>query len=523
MPAILFAPQDLRTTDPVRADELVQGLFTFAGRSVDAADPFRIDPPSPEWLDMLAGFSWLRHLRAAGTSETSAAARRLVDAWLAAQRRGHPPGIRPAVLGERLRSWLAASGQLLGDSDRAFYRRFARSLWFQTRTLEAHLPAVPPGIQRLDALIALVTAGLCLEGEETLLRRTSRLLGAELDRQILADGGHVSRNPAVLVGLVLDLLPLRQLFFARNETPPAATLTAVDRIMPMIRFLQLGDGTLARFNGMGPTAIDQVATALVYDGSRGQPGPSARQSRYERLQAGATIVLADCGPPPPLALAFEAHAGCLAFEMSVGRQLVVMNCGAPPTGQANWRQPVRLTPGHSTLCIGDRSSAEFLTVPHRGSALAAGPRSVPVERSERVLSARHDGWRDRLGLVHARRLALSEDGTILDGEDRIEGEAEPFALRFHLHPAIQPIATEQGLAVLLRWAGGEVWAFVADRPVAIEESVAVAVPDGPRRSFQLVVASASPAAGEVVAWSFRRLNRGDNPAPPEDSAPTLPF
>lgn len=523
MPTVLFAPQDLRTTDPVRADELAHGLFVFAARSVEAADPFAIEPPSPEWRDALDGFAWLRHLRARGTAEAAATARRLVDAWLATQVRRRPASWQSDVLGERLRAWLAASGLLLGDADRAFYRRFARSLWRQARTLEAQMPAVPPGIRRLDALVSLVTVGLCIEGEERLLRRASRLMGSELDRQILADGGHVSRNPALLPGLALDLLPLRQLFFARNETPPAAILTAVDRIMPMIRFLQLGDGTLARFNGMGPTAIDQVATALVYDGSRGQLGLSARQSCYERMEAGVTTLLADCGAPPPPDIAIDAHAGCLAFEMAVGRQLVVMNCGAPPAGRTAWREPVRRTAGHSTLAIGERSSARFRSLPRIGTVLVAGPRTVAVERSERTLSARHDGWREAFDVVHARRLALSEDGTVLAGEDRLEGPPVAHSLRFHLHPAIQPIATEQGLTVLLRWAGNEVWAFTADRPVVIEESVAVALADGPRRSFQLVVPNPSPRSGEAIIWSFRRLNRPGEPAPADPGAPTLPF
>lgn len=523
MPTVLFAPQDLRTTDPVRADELVRGLFIFAGRCVEAADPFVVAPPSPEWRDGLDGFAWLRHLRAAGTAEAAATARRLVDAWLASQKRRRPASWRPEALGERLRAWLAASGLLLGEADRAFYRRFARALWRQTRMLEAQLPAVAPDIRRLDALIALVTVGLCCEGEGRLLRRSARLLGRELERQILADGGHVSRNPAFLPALVLDLLPLRQLFFARNEVPPAALLTAVDRIMPMIRFLQLGDGTLARFNGMGPTAIDQVATALVYDGSRGRLGLSARQSGYERMEAGATTLLADCGTPPPPDLALDAHAGCLAFEMTVGRQLVVMNCGAPPAGRIAWREPVRRTAGHSTLVIGERSSARFRALPRIGTVLIAGPRTVAVERSERILSARHDGWRETCGVVHARRLALSEDGTLLEGEDRLEGPPVPHVLRFHLHPAIQPIATEQGLTVLLRWSGGEVWAFTADRPVAIEESVAVALADGPRRSVQLVVPNPTPRPGEAIVWSFRRLNRPRQTAVSDADAPTLPL
>ena len=76
----------------------------------------------------------------------------------------------------------------------------------------------------------------------------------ELDRQILPDGGHISRNPEALVELLLDLLPLRQCFVARDRAPPKELTDAIDRIMPMLRFFRIGDGTLARFNGCGPTA-----------------------------------------------------------------------------------------------------------------------------------------------------------------------------------------------------------------------------------------------------------------------------
>ena len=80
-----------------------------------------------------------------------------------------------------------------------------------------------------------------------------RRLGDELERQILPDGGHISRNPGALIELLLDLLPLRQAFTARNMPPPPALLNAIDRMMPMLRFFRHGDGNFALFNGMGPT------------------------------------------------------------------------------------------------------------------------------------------------------------------------------------------------------------------------------------------------------------------------------
>ena len=47
--------------------------------------------------------------------------------------------------------------------------------------------------------------------------RANALLADEIDEQILPDGGHASRNPRVLIDLLTDLLPLRQIYAARGS------------------------------------------------------------------------------------------------------------------------------------------------------------------------------------------------------------------------------------------------------------------------------------------------------------------
>jgi len=507
VPALILVPQDLRTTDPVRADEIAAGVHVFAGQIVTAEDPFATEPPTPEWADALASFSWLRHLRASGTPEAAATARRRVIAWIEASARGYRHGTSPLLAAERLRAWFAASGLLLAGADQVFYRRFSRALWRQVRQLELAVVGLPPGSDRLLVLITLVTAGLCMEGEARLLARASRRLADELDRQILADGCHISRDPGVLVGLVLDLLPLRQLFPARNVTPPPAILTAVDRMMPMIRFFQLGDGGLARFNGMGPTAIDQVATALAYDETRGLVPGSAPHGGYERLEAGKSILLADVGRPPPARYSATAHAGCLAFEFSAGREVVIINCGVPAIHRETWRNEARKTAAHSTVGVAQRSSARLGKGIYTRGLMLSGPRRVERSRKGLVVEAGHDGYLDREGVTHRRTLALSASGDRLDGIDRISGSDRPWTARFHVHPAVQLIPTENLRAVLLRLPSGEGWRFSADQPIGVEESVALAQPEGPRRTLQLTVSIVSSVAIPQLGWTLERMVR----------------
>src|SRR5438270_6127945 len=132
-----------------------------------------------------------------------------------------------------------------------------------------------------------------MAGQARLLKTMTKRLIEELESQVLPDGGHISSNPGALIDLLLDLLPLRQAFAARNVPPPPALLHAIDRMMPMLRFFRHGDGNFALFNGMGPTPPDLLATVFAYDDARGAPLANAPHSGYQRVQAEGLLVIAD--------------------------------------------------------------------------------------------------------------------------------------------------------------------------------------------------------------------------------------
>jgi uncharacterized heparinase superfamily protein len=522
---LVIAPQDLRTGDPTHASEIYAGRFVFAGKAVTAEgrSPFEIEPPSREWAEILLGFGWLRHLRSAGTSIARENARALVADWIASQGGWHPLAWEPEILSRRVISWLTQAPLILQDADHDFYRTFLRSLARQVRYLRRTANETRDGYPRLLAAIALCFAGLCMASEVRLLKAGTRRLIEELDWQILPDGGHISRNPGVLIEILLDLLPLRQAYEARNVPPPHALLNAIDRAMPMLRFFRMGDGTFAQFNGMGETRIGLLATVLAYDDTRGAPVADAPQSGYQRLEAGGSILIADTGTPPPMPVSYEAHAGCLSFEFSAGPHRIVVNCGMPSIQRESWRQVARATAAHSTVTVDDTSSCRFLTHARYtrlfGIPIVAGPTSVRVTRVEKegasLVRAVHDGYLSRFGIMHQRSWRLSDDGGRLDGEDVLfppEGESfsqnipDNYAIRFHLHPSIKASRRTDGRTVLLVLPGSarETWLFsTPSMTVDLEESVFLSATDGPRRTSQIVIMGEARAVPRVV-WTFIR-------------------
>jgi uncharacterized heparinase superfamily protein len=524
---LLIAPQDLRTADVTRATEIYAGRFAFSGKVVvcDGRSVFEMAPPSDEWATALLGFGWLRHLRAADSGITRANARALVDEWITLQGAWHPLGWRPDVLSRRIISWLSQAPLLLQDADMRFYRRFVRSLVRQVRYLRHTAGDAHRGVSRMQATIALSYAALCIAGQSRHIKSATGRLETEIERQILPDGGHVSRDPGAIIEILIEFLPLRQAFTSRNIPPPPALLNAIERMMPMLRFFRHSEGTFAHFNGMGATPAELLLTLLAYDETHGAPLSNASHSGYQRLETGGGVLIIDTGRPPPIEMSLEAHAGCLSFEFSSARQnLIVVNCGMPANARDEWRPVARATAAHSTATLNETSSAQFVEAPLfrrvlGGSPLLGGPSRISVSREERpdavVLRAGHEGYAPRYGILHERIVTLAIDGARLEGEDlflaadggtRVRNSEDRYAVRFHLHPLVKATRLTDGHGVLLLMPNREVWTFSAgDNPVQIEDSVYLAGNDGPRRAAQVVIHGRAREKPRVT-WSFQQAS-----------------
>ena len=506
---LLIVPQTLRNADPSFWPELKLGHMGLAGAGapLSGRSPFVIRPPSQSWERALHGFGWLRHLEAFGDPEARDLARKLTVEWTTRQR-GSGLAWEPSVLGRRVTSWLNHANFLLDEADVETYDAITASLGMQIVRLAASWRDGPDGYPRLLGLTALVLAYLCISGHERQLNETEKLFGAEIERQILDDGGHVSRNPAVLIEILLDLLPARQCFAARGRKPPEPLMRALSDAVAFLRYMRMGDGWLARFNGVSVASPAGLATVLAYDDLFATPLASARSSGYVQLARGATTLIADAGTSPPIEFAAEAHSGCLSFEMSTGSRLIFVNGGAPVAADQEWRAQSRATASHNTLVLNEASSAKL--VRHKGlEGLIGGP---PVQGPPRVEShvedasgdavwtASHDGYLSRYGLIHHRKLVLSASGSVLHGEDRLTGSESalrldvdlPFAIHFHLHPDLScRLGAAPGLAEIIT-PDGQVWEFSAEgAALSIEEGTFFADSSGPRRALQFVLRGAT--------------------------------
>jgi len=137
----------------------------------------------------------------------------------------------------------------------------------------------------------------------------------------------------------------------------------------------------------------------------------------------------------------------------------------------------------------------------------------------------HDGYRDRFGLLHRRRLTLRKSGLEFEGHDQLtpagdagdaSGTRASFAIRFHLHPRVSAQLSPHANAVTLTTPGGQSWRFLSESAdLDIEESIFFADPICLRRSLQVVLKGPWTKATSVL-WKLEKVQQ-QRPLVPDGS------
>ena len=512
---LLFSPCDLWQGDADNARWLVHsGAFTIGGDRLELhnADWHPRDV-SAHWLGHIHGFDWVRDLRALGGDQGRQSARYMIESWIDNHQNWDECTWRSDILGRRLGNWLAGYDFFGESTDAQFQEMFLDSVVRQVRHLGRSLPGLLSGLPLLYAIKGLAYGGLTLEGRENYLEHALHLLDEQIDKQILSDGGHITRNPQALLETIRILIDIRSALRHGGYPPIEKIQHGLDRAVPALRFFRHGDGGFALFNNCQQSAADIIKNTLMQAGSRARTLNSLPHSGYERITMGKSLLLADVGKPPVWPHDRNAHVAPLSFEFSHGRERIFVNCGTHPTSE-KWQDALRSTPAHNALIIDDRNMCDL----HKDGSMGHRPKTIVVDRDDQkknnkqdvvLIDACHDGYVPVNGITHRRRFYMADKGHDFRGEDNLAcavGLSAPhdIAIRFHLHPKVKVSLVQSGTEALLRLGNGTGWRFtVTGGDLAIENSVYLGQGIRPRKTKQLVITGSMASDHRQFKWALQ--------------------
>jgi uncharacterized heparinase superfamily protein len=517
---LLTVPADPVVGNAERGRAMLGGdiLYRSEKIAVEGCD-FSLEGLSAAFLEHLHSFSWLRDLAATGDrAAASAVAEPLMRTWMEKHAETiSDPAWRADILAKRTMAWAAHAPIILSSTDLVYRSSVLNALARGSRHLDRVAIRAPIGVQRVTATAGVVAAGLLMPGGEPRLSFGEGALIKAMNAAFTSDGGSICRSPQNLADVVTTLSMLEKLYEARRVSLPSEIADTLAMAVPALMGVTMGDGGLSSWQGGGATSPADVEAVVTGSGVRARAQRQARDWGYQRIQAGATVLVADCAPPPVTRVAESGCASTLAFELSDGSHRLVVNCGGArltgPTIPASLAQGLRTTAAHSTLTLGDSNS----TAIHGDGSLGKGVNEVELDRTETEvgskIEASHDGYTRRFGLTHRRTIVVSPDGKEVRADDVLlptdrkrKPQAAPFVARFHLGPNVEISPTADGNGALLRITGGPLWQFrCTGGALSTDESLWINGEGTLIGTQQLVVSGDAPPGGASISWTFRRV------------------
>lgn len=361
---------------------------------------------------------------------------KLLSRWIEENQPGVGVGWEPYPISLRVVNWIKWS--LAGnDLSEPIRQSLAVQLRFLSCRLEVHLL----GNHLFANAKALIFGGLFFEGHEAerWYALGKKILSDQLGEQILADGGHFERSPMYHALLLEDLLDLTNLHCAYGKLVEASWQEAIANMFAWLRTMMHPDDEIAFFNDAAIGIAPKPNELRDYAKRLGMQLTSNRTARliesgYARIENGDAVILADVGSLGPDYLPGHAHAGTLSFELSLGKQRVLVNSGTSVYGNGVERQRQRSTAAHNTVRVDACDSSEVWS----GFRVARRARTFDVRHNNQVLAGKHDGYRRLLGKpIHSRQWTFVPNGVSI--VDEVSGRGVHLVeVFFHINPEWRP-------------------------------------------------------------------------------------
>ncbi len=316
-------------------------------------------------------------------------------------------GLEPYPTSLRVLNWRAF---LLHDTIRDSV--IERHLYAQTALLHSRLEYHLGGNHLLENACALTIMAIHFQHRLWFFEGIN-LLRAQLDEQILQDGGHYERSPVYHQLLTDRLLDVYSVLMSNRWVNDQNLIRYVqEKTAAMLDWLvsvTFRDGSVPMVNdaayGVAPTTAELLDKAKTLNF---RPVPALlSDSGYRMLTTPRFELFIDVGPVGPAHQPGHAHADTFSFVLHVDGKPFVVDPGTSTYQIGEQRSWERSTAAHNTVTVADKNSSEVW------SGFRVGRRAqvrILVD-TPHCVEAVHDGYA-HLGEYHTRQWKFVDDATL---------------------------------------------------------------------------------------------------------------
>ena len=413
------------------------------------------------------------------------------------------------VLSKRIIAWISASKLTYEDSSDEYKNKFNLIIQKQINHLINEIEKSKFIDDKMIGCAAIILTGLSLNEKEKYLNFGLNILKKIINFSFDNQNFPKSRSIRQLIFYLKYFVLIREWLKESQSEIPQYLDEIIFYIGKSYSILCQGKSKAILFNGNHETNNKNFDNYLNNYGYKFNNN-SIEAGGYIYLKNKKISLIMDIGSSPEKKFSKNYQCGALSFEIIANNKKLICNSGYFQKTKHKLNDISKTTANHSTLIIDNHSSCKInKSKMEIESSLKILNKKLIIEKNYWKVSASHDGYNKRYGIIHQREIEfLSEKNKFLGKDILIKKKnfkSSNFEIRFHLEPNAKVMQTQDAKSILID-IENEGWKFSAQGyTIDIETGLYFGKKNSFTENKNLVISGITQKEDQFIKWEFEKI------------------
>ena len=416
------------------------------------------------------------------------------------------------LISKRIISWLS-NHQLTYENSKEEYRlKFDYIIQKQTNHLLNEIKNSKELENKLVGCAAIILTGLTYQDNKNYLNNGLSILKKIIKSSIDNYGFPKSRNIKQLCIYLKYFIIIREWFKESQNDVPEYIDETIYYLGLSYAFIWQNIKQDLFFNGnyiSNNEEFDHYLKRFSYKFNN----ENRELAGYAILKNKKIVLAMDVGSSPSKNFSKNYQSGALSFEIISNGKKLISNSGYFPNRYNKLNKLSKSSALQSTLIVEDHSSCSFKKIEKFNFTISEGlkiiKKNIIQEENYWKISAAHDGYLKKFGLIHEREIEFYPEQKKFVGFDKISNKSlsknTKFDIRFHLHPNTKVMKTQDNRSILIELED-EGWKFTCNNfDINIDNSLYFGNKNSYKENRNIFISGITNMPDQVIKWEITKL------------------
>ena len=415
------------------------------------------------------------------------------------------------VLSKRVISWLSNSKLTYEDGNDDFKVQFNFIIRKQLKHLINQINKSNTLDDKIISCTAIILGGLCYQDENlrnygfNLLRK---IINNCLDKELFPK----SRSLRQLAFYLKYLILIRELLKDSQHEIPDYLDETIYYLGRGYSYLIGNSNNSFLFNGNNETNNSDFDLYLKNNGYKFKSDENIIGD-YGFLKGKKMSIIMDLGNAPENHFSQNYQSGPLSFELNYLGEKLICNSGYFQKIDHQLNNISRSSASHSTLTLNSSSVSQFF-FENNGKKIVNKnfkiiTKKVISDKDKWILEGSHDGYFKKYGVIHNRKIEISNKDFVINGLDRLlknkNHKSVIFEIRFHMYPGTKVTKTIDGNTILIEMKNSG-WKFTCEnQKINFETGLFFGKKNNYSENQNIYIYGKTSMNDESINWIFQKI------------------